>query len=115
MPLPHSDVLHFLTGWSDRVSARGVGDRGSEAARERALQSAVASERLCGRPFEIVGAQQQPLVAAIVIVARPKAMRLSGFAGFQLLCNRLLQRVHDIHDVALFLVIILRGFRSLGL
>jgi len=49
MPLPHSDVLDCLTGCSDRVPARGVRDRGSEAARERALKSAVASERLCGR------------------------------------------------------------------
>jgi hypothetical protein len=68
---------------------------------------------ICGWLIEIVGAQQQPLIAAIVIAARPKAKRSSSFAGFQLLRNRLLQCVHDVYDVALFLVI-LRGFRSLG-
>ena len=49
MPLPHSDVLECLTGCSDRVPAPGAGDGGSEAARERALNSAVASGRLRGR------------------------------------------------------------------
>lgn len=49
MPLPHSDVLECLTACSDRIPAPGAGDGGSEAARERALNSAVASGRLCGR------------------------------------------------------------------
>ncbi len=49
MPLPHSDVLECLTGCSDRVPAPGAGDGGSEAARERALNSAVASGRIRGR------------------------------------------------------------------
>ena len=49
MPLPHSDVLECLTGCSDRIPAPGASDGGSEAARKRALDSAVASGRLRGR------------------------------------------------------------------
>jgi hypothetical protein len=40
--------------------------------------------------------------------------KLSRLAGFQLLCNRLLQRVHDVHNVALFLVISFLDFEALA-